>query len=318
MVALPQSKNLTIEAIERAIVENNKKEIGRGYIGGSSIGHACERHLWYRFRKAHEPEEFSGRMLRLFDTGHVEEARMVAWLKIAGITVAEVNPETGEQWEVSAVDGHFKGHADGILEGVKEAPATKHLLECKTHNAKSFEQLKRNGVAVAKPEHVAQMQGYMHLLGLTRAFYLAKNKDNDELYSERIHYDPAQGASLIAKAERIKEAHIAPSRISDDPAYYLCKAFKCPSYSICHDSAFALRNCRTCLHSSPINNGQWYCQRHERELTIEDQESDCPCHLYLPSLVPGEQIDVCSRFETVTYRLRNGSEWIDGGESCVA
>lgn len=313
MVALPQSKIPTVEAIDQVVHSEQERQFDR-VVRGSSIGHSCERYLWYRFRWAIEPQEFNGRMLRLFDTGHVEEARMVAWLKLAGATVQEVDPETNEQWEVVAVDGHFKGHADGKVTGIKEAPVVEHLLECKTHNTKSFEQLKRNGVAASKPEHVAQMQVYMHLLGLTRAFYLAKNKDNDELYSERIRYDAAHGMALIAKAERIKEAHQAPARVSDDPEYYLCKAFNCPAYSICHGGSFSLRNCRTCLHSSPINDGQWYCQRHERELSLEDQKAGCPLHLYLPSLVPGEQVDADEKAETVTYRLRTGEIWGDGGK----
>lgn len=312
MVALPQAISPTVAAVDAAVEERAERDFDK-VVRGSSIGHACERHLWYRFRWAHDPQSFNGRMLRLFDTGHVEEARMVAWLRLAGVTVEDVDPETGEQWEVVAVDGHFKGHTDGKVMGIVEAPTVQHLLECKTHNTKSFEQLKRHGVAVSKPEHVAQMQGYMHLTGLTRAFYLAKHKDTDELYAERLHYDAAQASALMAKAERIKAAQAAPARVSDDPAYYLCRAFNCPSYGVCHGVDFALRNCRTCLHSSPISGGKWHCARHEMELSEKDQKASCPSHLYLPSLVPGQQIDADERAETVTYRMHDGSEWIDGG-----
>ena len=44
------------------------------------------------------------------------------------------------------------------------------------------------------------MQIYMHLLGLKRALYLAKNKNTDELYSERIKYDKAEAERLLLKA----------------------------------------------------------------------------------------------------------------------
>jgi hypothetical protein len=164
----------------------------------------------------------------------------------------------------------------------------------------------------------------MHLAGLTRAFYLAKNKDDDTLYAERVRYDAAAAAALMAKAERIATANAAPARISDDPGYYLCSSFNCPSYSICHVGKFPLRNCRTCLHSAIGSAGAWHCARHDRVLTVEDQRAGCPRHLYLPSLVPGEQIDADERAETVTYRLDNGREWADGatvadaGQGCLS
>lgn len=317
MVALPQTTSPTIAAIEAAVEAAEVRDFDH-VIRGSSIGHACERHLWYRFRWAHLPEAFDGRKLRLFHTGHVEEARMVAWLQQAGITVAAVDPATGEQWEVVALDGHFKGHLDGQVTGIVEAPVTPHLLECKTHNAKSFAQLKTHGVAISKPEHVAQMQVYMHLKGLTRAFYLAKHKDTDELHAERVPYDAAQAVALLAKAERIRDANHAPARISDDPNYFLCRAFDCASYGICHGGQFALRNCRTCLHSAVGSAGAWHCARHDRVLSIDDQKAGCPNHLYLPSLVPGEQIDADEKAETVTYTLADGSEWTDGPQSVQA
>src|SRR5690606_16572752 len=251
-------------------------------------------------------------MLRLFQTGHREEARMVVDLINAGVVVQDRDPQTRDQWMVVACDGHFRGHLDGIIDGVKEAPKVPHLLECKTHSNKSFEQLKKMGVAASKPGHVAQMQVYMHLKGLTRAFYLAKNKDTDEYYAERVHYDAAHGAALMAKAERITDANAAPERVSDDPDYFLCKAFKCSSYAICHGGAFALRNCRTCIFSSPASYGNWFCERHKTTNLREDQAKGCPHHLYIPSLVPGEQIDADEASETVTYELANGQTWVDG------
>ena len=314
MVALPENvSSPTLDAIEAAVVAGEPRDFDV-VIRGSSIGHPCERHLWLKFRWAHPPEAFDGRKLRLFHTGHVEEARMVAWLRMAGCDVLDRDPETDEQWEVTALDGHFKGHLDGIVEGLKEAPKTPHLLECKTHNAKSFAQLKKVGVAVAKPEHVAQMQVYMHLKGLTRAFYLAKCKDDDALYAERLHYDAAHAGAIMAKAERILEAARPLPRISDDPDYYLCRSFGCPSYGVCHGGEFALRNCRTCLSSTPVpgGDGKWWCERQGRELSLADQRAGCGQHLFIPDLVPGEQTDVSEDGNSVTYELPDGRQWIDG------
>lgn len=309
MVALPQSTvQPTIAAIDAAVASAEHRDFDH-VVRGSSIG-KCERHLWYRYRWALPPEEFSGRMLRLFHTGHAEEARMVAWLELAGATVAAVDPDTGEQWEVVALDGHFKGHLDGVVAGLIEAPKTPHLLECKTHNTKSFEQLKKHGVAIAKPEHVDQMQAYMHLKGLTRGYYLAKCKDTDELHSERIEYNAAHALALMAKAERIRDASAPAARIGTADSF-ACRF--CSSHPICHVGTMALRNCRTCLHSTPVANGSWHCDRHDRTLYMEDQRAGCPNHLYLPGLVPGAPVDADEEAEQVTYVLPDGRTWVDAG-----
>lgn len=316
MVEIPiSSTQPTIAAIEAAAAAAEPRDFDL-VIRASSIGRPCERELWYRFRWAALNQQFDGRMLRLFGTGHVEEARMIEWLRLAGVTVLDRDPDSGEQWEVVALDGHFKGHLDGKALGLIEAPKTWHLLECKTHNTKSFAQLRTHGVAVAKPEHVAQMQIYMHLSGLTRGFYLAENKDTSELYSERIEYDAAHALAILAKAERIRDAHQPPARISEDWQHWQCRT--CAAAQPCHFGAFALRNCRTCLHASPVAGGAWDCARHDRVLSVDDQKAGCPNHLYLPGLVPGEQIDANDENETVTYQLPDGRQWVDGTEGSAA
>jgi hypothetical protein len=279
-------------------------------LSGGTIGKPCERELWFTFRWVDAPERHSGRMLRLFETGHREEARLIADLRNAGVAVFDRDPETQKQYSETALDGHFVAKPDGICTGIVEAPVARHALEIKTHSSKSFAQLTKHGVAVAKPEHVAQMQACMGLLGLERAFYLAKNKDTDELYAERIHFDAAHFAALMAKAERIIRADDPPARISDNPEAFACRF--CKHKPVCHEAAPPLRNCRTCLHSSPAPEAGWHCNRHAIPLEKGMQETGCPYHLYLPGLVPGEQIDADEMAETVTYRMADGSTWTDG------
>jgi hypothetical protein len=301
----------TIEAIDAHYAAKEKREQYR-YLRGSEIGKPCERSIWYSFRWTDEPEQFDGRKLRLFQTGHIAEAALIDNLRSAGVTVAATDPLNGMQWRVTALEGHFRGHLDGILVGLIEAPKTEHLLEVKTHNTKSFTELKKHGVNVSKPQHVVQMQAYMGLKGLTRAFYLAKCKDTDELYSERIDFDPVHFAAIMAKAERILKADEPPAKIDERPDYYLCRM--CSRHAVCHEDKPPLRNCRTCLHSMTGPTGAWHCARHQIELTAQHQEAGCPHHLYLPGLVPGEQIDADETRETVTYRMADGSEWTDGQE----
>lgn len=288
----------------------------RNYLGMSVLGDECEAKLWLAFRWAFEPEQFEGRMKRLFETGHIEEARIIADLDAIGVTIMDVDPETGEQWFVSAVGGHVRGHTDGRIErGVKEAPKTAHLFENKTHNAKSFKELRIHGVKFAKPQHYAQMQGYMDRMGLKRALYVAVEKDTDNFHVERVEYDAVYAAQLFAKGERIVTAENRPTRLHDNPhskAAWKCNY--CPAFGVCHGGEWARRNCRTCLHATAMldGDGRWHCARHNRDLSLEDQRSGCGAHLYLPDLVPGKQTDADPDAETVTYVMRDGSTWTDG------
>ncbi len=290
----------------------------RDYLGMSVLGDECEAKVWLAFRWAFEPEHFEGRMKRLFETGHLEEARVIADLDAIGVRIIERDPATGEQWFVEAVGGHVRGHTDGRIDGgLREAPKTRHLFENKTHNAKSFEDLKRLGVKRAKPQHFTQMQGYMHLLDLKRAAYFAVNKDTDEWHLERVEYDPVFAAQLMAKAERLVTTDHLPTRLHDNPdAKPAWKCRCCPALGVCHGvgGAWARRNCRTCIHASAMLDGaaRWHCVRHNRDLTLEEQRSGCGAHLYLPDLVAGKQVDADEQAETISYVMRDGSTWVDG------
>lgn len=314
MPELPDPISHTVEAIYRVYEEKADQE--RTYLGASVLGTECDRALWYKFRWAVEPERFDGRLKRLFATGHREEARIIADLRAAGMDVEETDPATGGQWAIHAIGGHLRGHLDGLVRGVPEAPKTVHVLECKTHNDKSFSALRRDGVERSKPGHYAQMQVYMHHRSLERALYVAVNKDTDALYAERVAYDASVALRLIARAERIILADVAVPRLHEDPnarAAYACAW--CPAFSVCHDRRFARRNCRTCLSATPVvdqgDRGAWRCELHDKELSVAEQQAGCPSHRYLPSLVPGEQIDADEETRVITYRLADGSEWRD-------
>ena len=229
-------------------------------------------------------------------------------LRSTGATVLEVDPETGRQIRVEAHGGHFGGSLDGIALGLLEAPKTWHVLEFKTHSAKSFKELVAKGVRESKPQHFAQMQIYLHLTGLTRAMYLAVCKDTDDLHVERIEHDAAYAQGLLDKAQRVIQASLPPDRISNDPAWYLCRW--CEHAAVCHGQAAAEINCRTCLHSAPVEGG-WHCTAHQRPLSDAEQRTACAQHLYLPALVPGEQVDAGEGW--VEYLFGEGLRWRDTG-----
>lgn len=307
----------TQPAIADAIFANyeaeNKKQSPRNYLGGSAIGGACKRALWYDFRKAKLPE-FDGRLLRLFATGHREEDRMVADLQAAGLTVHANNPKTGEQFEVKAFGGHFSGHFDGMVKGVPDAPNQWHLLETKTSNTKGFRKLEREGCEKSKPIHYAQMQVYMGLSANVwdawelggdapkAALYMVHCKETDELYLERIYFDESAFFKLGAKAKEIIEATEPPERIAFTEDYYLCQW--CDFKGICHGEEVPRLDCRTCIHSTPVQDGRgWICEMNGGG--IGKHFGGCPHHLYIPPLLENKLGDV------VDYDRSEPCDWIE-------
>jgi hypothetical protein len=305
MAALPSPQASTAQAILRWW--EAKPDEHRAHLGASLIGHPCDRRLWLTFHWTGK-EMFNGRMLRLFSTGQREEPRVVEELRGIG---CEVHADDGQaQFRVAACDGHFGGSMDGVVLGLPEAPATWHVLEVKTHSAKSFKDLAAKGVQAAKPLHYAQMQTYMHLGELERALYYAVNKDTDETYIERVAYDKAFAEQLVAKAQRIISADSPPQRLSNDPAWFECKF--CPFHEHCHWTRFPEANCRTCVHSTPVANAQWECASKKRTLTLAQQRQGCEEHLFIPPMLDriGEPID--STEKSVTYKLADGRTLTNG------
>jgi hypothetical protein len=171
--------------------------------------------------------------------------------------------------------------------GIPEAPKAWHVCEFKTASEKSFREIQSKGVRVAKPEHYAQCMIGMHLSGMDRALYLVCNKNTDDLYAERVAYDKAEAEALIVKARLLIKSPTPPPKLSDDPVYFVCRF--CPHYARCHGQQVADVTCRSCLHSTPLMEGEggmWRCERKGRLISENEQAAGCEDHLYIPDLVP--------------------------------
>ncbi|UYM16225.1 PD-(D/E)XK nuclease family protein [Endozoicomonas euniceicola] len=308
---IPEEQNTTIKAIVKHY-EDNQGATFRAHLGGSVIGRPCDRALWYSFRWATHVSH-NGQLLRLFQTGHLAEERFVNDFRSIGIKVFETDPQTGTQFRVGACNGHFGGSFDGVGIGFVEAPKTWHLIEMKTHNDKSFNTLLKKGVRDAKPEHFIQMQSYMFLAKpqLLRAFYIAVNKNNDALYGERIKLDQDIGKATINRAQAIIASDRPLKKISTDPSWYLCKF--CDHHAICHRQQAPEVNCRTCLHSTPVENGEWHCALYDLKIPSYQQKNGCDAHLYIPYLLGQFAEPVDSGENWIRYRLKvNGKEFVAG------
>jgi hypothetical protein len=306
MATVPEPMHTTAALIYRAY-EADANDGNRPHLGASLIGHACERNLWLTFRWAKKPK-WPGRMLRLFETGQLEEPRIVANLRRIGVQVHETAPD-GKQWRVSAIGGHFGGSMDAAAVGLPEAPKTWHVLEFKTHNDKSFRELVAKGVEDAKPMHYAQMQTYMGLTGMERALYFAVCKNDDTIYTERVEFDQVAFAKIMERAERVITAAEPPLRCSNDPSWYTCKM--CDYHSLCHGEEAPDVSCRTCAHSTPLTDsedGKWTCNQFgEIGLLAQRESHQCSAHRYIPIMLErfGMQKDVVDG--DVVYEHQHGT-----------
>ena len=119
---------------------------------------------------------------------------------------------------------------------------------------------------------------------LERALYVAENKNDSAVYTEWVHFDKERFAQLLDRAQRLIEATTPPWRISTDPEFFECKY--CSMWKHCHGGLAAEANCRTCCHSSPVENAAWHCKPHNKVLSVEDQNKGCNIHLMTPTRTP--------------------------------
>ena len=225
--------------VDAALVIENSSRPRREYLGGSRVGHACERALQFEFAGAPKDDgaDFPGRTLRIFAIGHVLEDLAIQWLRAAGIDLytRKGNHPDGEQFGFSVAGGRIRGHVDGIIAGGPDAlklgvPA---LWECKTMNAKNWRETVKNGVAVAKPIYAAQIalyQAYMDaaVLGLASnpALFTAINKDTAELHHELVPFNAELAQRMSDRAVRILRATDAGEllpRLARDRDHFECR-----------------------------------------------------------------------------------------------
>ncbi len=275
MVALPARPEQEIidrvySAFERKDAEK-RPDLYLGRLGSSFIGNECIRQIWLDWR-GYARQTFEGRMLRLFETGHIQEDRVVANLKDAGFEVWALD-ENGKQFEFTDETGHFITKIDGVIKGVPGSEKTSHILEVKTHNKNSFASLLKNGVQKAKPEHYAQMQTSLALSGMTRALYVAVCKDDEKFYVERIKEDKAEHTKLKSKIISIVNAKMRPAGISDDASSFGCKY--CDFKQVCVKEVKPLKHCRSCDLSITTENGTWTCSLTGTTLTQDQQRAGC-------------------------------------------
>lgn len=302
-----ETKSATATAIEQHY-QRIQKPHDHPVLRCSSIGKDCSRELWYDLRWVSTLKYHDGRLERLFQTGHREEARMVDDLRSIGCDVLDRDPDTEQQWTVSFLNGHFKGSCDGKAWRIPmQDPDEGFLLEFKTHNKKSFDDWRRNSVRWSKPVHYSQMQIYMKGLGLKKALYVAHCKDDDRVETEIVEFESEHADILLNKAALILTADQPPEKAES----YQCRW--CRHKPVCLDGQWPRANCRTCIDFRFRSDGGWFCDLHQHDLSLEMQRKGCSRHISIPDLIPGGQIVTADEVaRTVTYQFPDGTTLVDG------
>lgn len=218
------TKRLLTRLIEKNA--NVLEEVVRDYIGASSIGADCWRQIWYDF-KGYKSKPFSPKQLRTFEIGKRLESLAVDLLVGAGLDI-EVPSIKNNFLEFSDSEHcYFKGHCDAII------LSHNAILEIKAVKDASFKIFVKEGFKSWNKKYFDQVQAYMGMSGLKKAYVFMINKDTSELHDELVLFDPDYYDQLRTKARMIFESDSPPPKINSSPLWYECK--QCKFNEVCHE-----------------------------------------------------------------------------------
>ena len=243
----------------------------RKHLGASMIGRDCPRELFYNVRWV-STVRHPARIMRLFNRGHLEEARFLSLLKILSDKGVQIWYETedGGQFKISGHGGHFGSALDGVVKGIPDLPAgVPAYAEFKTSADKGFKKLLKEGMQNCKYDHYVQVQICMHKMNLAHTLYLVVNKNDDSLYAEIIDYNKEVAEKYCDRAGEIIFTKTIPPQINPSPAWFGCKF--CDYLPVCKRHQPVDKNCRTCQYSRPDPDGSWNCRKGHHEIIATDE-----------------------------------------------
>lgn len=235
----------------------------RDHLGASQIGNDCVRKVWLGFRTKGKTD--NARLTRLWNRGHLEEARFLALLEQAGI---EVWNDRGNGKQFGYADGIFAGSIDGLAYGVPECKDEIVMLEFKTMNDRNFTNFQNKGISEF-PQYEKQCQVNMYCMNkyahtdeiftsliwdkvstlksqkIEHTLFLAVNKNTDDLHGVIIKRNDTLAEQILSRIDGICNNKTLPEKLSDRESYYLCRM--CEHHDFCFGDRELDHNCRTCF-----------------------------------------------------------------------
>ena len=313
MAKLPEFKTSTLMEVDRVLEQKQLLEKPRHYLGMSQIGHPCWRHLFYSFRGC-KKRIISASGIKAIQDGYDQENKMAERLRMLPyIELHTTDPENPkEQTGHKLLLDHFRGHMDGMIKGIKEAPLTWHVWEHKSVNQTKFNKLQKlifekgekNALQEWDEIYFAQDQIYMHEAKVERHYLTVSTPGGRDYISCRTNYNKKIAEGIITKAQVIIfENWDIPERLSKNREFYLCK--RCEFQEICHDGEFPLVNCKTCRYSEPIKDGKRKCLYKDEIIDDNVLYIDiCQYHIYNPALISAKLIE--HQKDCCIYETENG------------
>ncbi len=206
MTALPKIPRTAPDMVRRvydAAAKRNKRTRPKVRVSVGDLG-VCERDIWAAIAGVPNERPFGGQVsVHALEVGKVLEPFIVDLLTQADYEVLTLDPETGQQFEVSAFDGKLIGYLDGKV----KMNGTWRVLEIKTCSAKQFALFKSLSWASWNPKYHCQVQGYMGLSSIDDSVCVVFNRDRvpreDGILIEKVRFDPDFFSELLDKAERV-------------------------------------------------------------------------------------------------------------------
>jgi len=307
----------TLAEVDKALERKKAKEHPRHYLGMSEIGHECSRHLFYSFRNA-ETRVWNAKGVRATEDGYIQEDVMAERLRmVPGIKLLTEDPnkDPGSQIGFNMLLGHFLGHCDGMITGIKEAPTAWHIWEHKscdnTGGNKYGKFLKAKEThgdknALENWDYIYYCQGqiYMHCSQMTRHFITVTSPGGRNYSSTRTEYSAQTANYLIDKAQGIIfDPDFMPGKTCERPEYITCSW--CAYKDLCHFDYFPLVHCKTCRYRECIKDGESRCLNDNSIIDKDMLNVGCNNHVYNPALIQAEILE--QQRECTIFKNKNGA-----------
>ncbi len=203
----------------------------------SSIGHPCERYLYYVREAWEQKAPHDTRLQGIFDLGNILEPHIVAEVQLAAQRIGL--RFLGQQQAFVDKTANLSGHIDGFLTKLEE-PDVKWPVEIKTTNPHTFDQIKSVDDMLNARQHYLrsyydQLQSYLFMTAQQFGIIVLANKSTWQLRFIPVELNFEYYESVLKKCERINAAIAAKEPPPRHIDFDICS--ECAFKTICFDGA---------------------------------------------------------------------------------